>query len=176
MPVSIYDFSIPEFQRGLYTLKHILEKAVAFAQEKGIDAAEIPGWRLTEDMLPLSSQVQIASNTSKNTIARITKAELPVWEDNEKTIEELQARIEKTLDMLKGIKAEEWNGLEDNEVIIKAGGQDRKFTALSSLQSFAIPNFFFHVSIAYAILRAKGVQIGKTDYLTGSRLLAESQA
>ena len=168
MTISIYDFTVAEFARGMMTLAHILEKATEFAKEKDIDLAEIPNWRLVDDMRPLSFQIQVASNTTKNSIARISKAELPSWEDNETTLEQLNERIKKTLDLLKSIDASTWADKDTEEVTMKLQGNDIKFTATQYAQNYAIPNFFFHVTTAYSILRMKGVPLGKSDFISGS--------
>jgi hypothetical protein len=172
MALSIYDFTISEFARGLLSLSHILEKAVEYAKEKNIDVADIPGWKLVDDMNPFSFQIQTASNTAKNTIARISKEKLPAWEDNETTIEQLQARISRTLDLLKTVEKSSWADKATTEVTLQVSGTDTQMTAVQYTQNFALPNFFFHVTTAYSILRMKGVPIGKGDFLSGSKKAA----
>jgi hypothetical protein len=172
MTIDYYDISIAYFIRGLYTLSHILEKTVEYAKEKNIDLAEIPKWRLVDDMNPFSFQIQTASNTPKNTIARITKKELEKWEDNETTIEQLVERINKTITLLKSVEKSSFSGKESVEVVMQSGGQERKLNGLTYLQNFAIPNFYFHVSTAYDILRSKGVPLGKKDFLSGGSTAA----
>jgi len=167
MSTSLYTFSVGTFTPTFQTLIHILDLAKAYAKEKGIDESEIPGWRLVEDMLPLSFQIQTCSNTAKNSIARITKAELPKWEDDEKTLDDLYARINKTIELLKSVDAKTFEGKENEEIILKTGGAEYKFTGTSYLQANAIPNFYFHAATAYDILRLKGVPVGKKNYLYG---------
>jgi hypothetical protein len=167
MTISIYHITVAEFARGMMTLAHILEKAAEYAKEKNIDVAEIPNWKLIDDMRPLSFQIQTASNTVKNSIVRISKAELPTWEDNETTLDQLNERIKKTLDLIKSIDASTWADKDSEEVTMKVRGSDMKFTALEYAQDFALPNFFFHVTTAYSILRMKGVPLGKRDFLSG---------
>jgi uncharacterized protein len=168
MTISLYDFSVAEFIRGLYTLEHILQKATEYAKEKNIDVAEIPKWKIIDDMNPLAFQIQTCSNTAKNTIARVLKADLPSWADDETTLEQLHARIQKTLDLLKEYDANAWAGKENAEVIMKVDGADRKFNGVSYVRDFALPNFWFHVATAYNILRKEGVSIGKRDFLFGN--------
>ncbi|KAF3931744.1 hypothetical protein ABW19_dt0209555 [Dactylella cylindrospora] len=165
---TLFDVTVPLFRQGMKTLKHILQKGEAFAKEKDIPTSEMVKWKLYDDMLPLSFQIQSASNTSKNTCVRIAKLELPVMDDNETTLEELYKRIDFTLELLDGVETNskaEFEGKEDAEVILPSRSGEQKFTGLSYAQRFAIPNFYFHVNIAYAILRNKGVPIGKLDYL-----------
>jgi uncharacterized protein len=167
MPVSLYDFTIGYFIRGCYTMSHILEKAVAYAKEKNIDVNEIPTWKLIDDMRPFSFQVQTMSNTAKNSIKRITGKELPVWEDNETTVDELFARINKTVELLKSIDRASIEVEETRSIELKFGQNEMKFTGLSYAQNYCIPNFDFHLDVGYSILRMKGVQIGKQDALSG---------
>ncbi|KAJ8101874.1 hypothetical protein POJ06DRAFT_248131 [Lipomyces tetrasporus] len=166
MSAPLYDFSIPLFIRGLNTLSHIIEKGEEYANEKGIPLSELPEWRLAPDMKPLSFQVQIASNTAKNSIVRVAGTEPVPMEDNETTIEALQARITKTIELLKAVDASKFTGKEEAPVTLKIGPKEELMTGQSYITNFALPNYFFHLNIAYAILRSKGVPIGKADYLT----------
>ncbi|KAK9388138.1 hypothetical protein V1515DRAFT_533893 [Lipomyces mesembrius] len=166
MSPPLYDFSIPLFIHGLGTLSHIIKKGEEYANEKGNPLSELVEWRLTPDMKPLSFQVQTACDTAKNTVAQIFGTEPVFIDDNETTIEALQARIAKTIELLKAADASKFAGKEEVEVIFKAGRMERLMTGQSYLTSFALPNFFFHLNTAYAILRTKGVPIGKLDYLT----------
>ncbi|KAK6511309.1 hypothetical protein TWF481_000230 [Arthrobotrys musiformis] len=166
----LFDATVPVFRRGLKTLKHILEKAEAYAKENGISTDDLVNWRLAEDMNPLSFQIQTASNTSKNTCARVAKLELAALDDNEKTLEELYKRIETTLAILDDVEANHkaaFEGKEGAEVILPLG-KDRvvNFTGTTYVYAFAIPNFYFHVTTTYAILRNRGVPLGKRDYLS----------
>ncbi|KAK9489880.1 hypothetical protein V1508DRAFT_426576 [Lipomyces doorenjongii] len=166
MSAPLYDFSVPLFIRGLNTLSHIIKKGEEYANEKGNPLSELLEWRLAPDMKPLSFQVQTATNTAKNSITRVAGTEPVVMEDNETTIEELQARIARTIELLKAADASQFAGKEDAQIIFKTGPREHVMTGQSHIRNFALPNFFFHLSIAYAILRSKGVSIGKMDYLT----------
>ncbi|KAK9367890.1 hypothetical protein V1509DRAFT_624676 [Lipomyces kononenkoae] len=166
MSAPLYDFSIPLFIRGLNTLSHIIKKGEEYANEKGKPVSELVEWRLTPDMKPLSFQVQTATDTAKNSIVRIVGAEPVVMEDNETTIEALQARIAKTIELLMAADANKFAGKEEAQVTFRTGPREHLMTGQSYITNFALPNFFFHLNTAYAILRSKGVPIGKLDYLT----------
>jgi uncharacterized protein len=163
MPISMYRASIPVFIRALNNLSAILKKGEAHAGSASfIDA------RLAPDMLTLAGQVQRTSDTAKVTVARLGGIDNPSFPDTEKTFAELQARIKKTIDFLQSVKPEQIDGSEQKKIEFKAGGRELKFTGVDYLLGFALPNFFFHVTAAYAILRHKGVAVGKMDYLGGS--------
>lgn len=161
----MYQVSIPRFVHMLGNLAAILDKAQAYADAKKIDAATLPAARLFPDMLPLTSQVQIACDSAKGAAARLSGVTAPVFEDNERTLAELKARVEKTIAFLKTIGAAQIDGTEAKELIVKVAGQDAKFTGMQFLLARAIPNFYFHIATAYNILRHNGVDIGKRDYL-----------
>ncbi|KAK6346093.1 hypothetical protein TWF730_010425 [Orbilia blumenaviensis] len=166
--LTLYDVTVPLFRRGMQTLKHILEKGEAYAKENGISTNEMVNWRLAEDMKPLTFQIQTASNTSKNTCARVAKIDLGSLDDNEETLEDLYKRIDTTLAILDDVEANHKAAFEDKEtveVVLPLRSGDRKFTGQSYVQTFAVPNFYFHVTTAYAILRNHGVPVGKMDYL-----------
>ncbi len=163
--VNLYDFTIPIFIRALTNLDACLKKGEEWAKEKGMSADELCDSRLIEDMRPLAFQIQVASNTAKNTVVRVAGTTAVPMDDNETTMAQLHERIQKTLEVLKGTQREEFEGKHDVTVHIKNARVDRDFTAVQYLQGFALPNFFFHVTTAYAILRAKGVPLGKADYL-----------
>lgn len=166
MPVSLYEISVPIFIRGLNTLSHILTEAEKYAQEKDIPISEFTDARLYPDMFPLSFQVRTASNLAKGGIVRVAGTEAVVMEDNENTIEELQERISRTIVILKSVKQEDFEGKEDKEIIVKTQGPVvLNFTGHNYFQHHSVPNFLFHVTTAYAILRSKGVPLGKKDYL-----------
>ncbi|KAK9357898.1 hypothetical protein V1504DRAFT_332658 [Lipomyces starkeyi] len=172
MPAPLYDFSIPLFIRGLNSLSHIIKKGEEYANEMGNPLSELVEWRLTGDMKPLSFQVQAATDTAKNSIVRIVGTEPVLMEDNETTIEALQARITKTIELLKAADASKFAGKEGAQVTFRTGPIEHLMTGQSYITNFALPNFFFHLNTAYAILRSKGVPIGKVDYLTS--FLADS--
>jgi hypothetical protein len=163
---TFYEVSVPLWMRGLTALANMLTKAEAHAKEKGLDADSYVTAKLSEDMLPLSFQVQVASNTAKNSLWRMTGTKFADWEDNERTMAELQARVQKTLDLLKSIKPTDLDGRQDNEVELRMGSQGTlQLSARQYCFSYGLPNFFFHLNMAYAILRAQGVSLGKQDYL-----------
>lgn len=160
MPLSMSQASMPLFVRALRNLSEILKKGEAHA-----DAASLPEARLYPDMLTLAGQIQRASDAAKACAARLSGTDAPSFPDTEKTFAELQARIQKTLDYIRSVPASSIDGSEEREIAFKAGKNEYKFTGVQYLQGFAIPNFFFHVTVAYAILRHKGVEVGKMDFL-----------
>ena len=165
MTISMYQVSIPRFVHMLQNLVAILDKAEAHAEARKIDPATLPNARLFPDMLPLASQVRIACDGANGVATRLSGVTGPTFADDEKTLADLKARIEKTIAFLKTIKPGQVDGTEGKELTVKVGGQDTKFTGLQFLLARAIPNFYFHVSTAYDILRHNGVEIGKRDYL-----------
>ncbi len=170
MPISMSSASIPVFKTMLSNLNYFLDKAQAHAEAKKFDPAVLLQARLSPDMLPLTSQVLIACDACKLGIARISGVAAPKFDDTEKTIPELKARIQKTLDYLGSVPAEALDGKEDTEVTFPIGRDaTRTMTAEAYLKHHAMPNFFFHVTTAYALLRHNGVDLGKKDYLAGAR-------
>jgi hypothetical protein len=165
MALSLYDISIPVLARGLGNLSTIIDKAAAYAEAKKLDPAALPQARLFPDMFPLTRQVQIACDTAKGAAARLAGIEAPKHEDNETVLPELKQRIAKTLDFIKGIKASQLEGAETRSIELKGQNRTLSFTGFSYLNHFVLPNFYFHESIAYAILRHNGVEVGKADYL-----------
>lgn len=166
MSLNMYNASIPVFTKLLKKLSLILDKAESYAEAKKIDPAVLVNSRLAPDMLPLSRQIQIASDTSKGCAARLAGVEVPSYADDETTIPALKARIVKTLGFLENIKEPQINGSENREITLKIGGTDKNFQGQSYLFDFALPNFYFHITVAYAILRHNGLDIGKKDYLS----------
>ena len=165
MALSMYDLSVPVFTRGLGQLTHILDKSLAHAKANGIDPASLVDARLAPDMLTLVGQIQRASDASKLGTARIAGIVAPSFLDEEKTWDDLAARIAKTHDFLAGVDRALIDGHEDRPVTIKTREGEATFTAQRYLLQFALPNFFFHVTTAYDVLRHKGMPIGKLDYL-----------
>ncbi|KAK0623716.1 hypothetical protein B0T14DRAFT_425269 [Immersiella caudata] len=164
MPVTLHSASIGLFVKSLLALKRILKKAQS---HPGIDVASLPSARLHDDMLPLSFQVQMASNFSKKFVERAipSKGPFPVWEDNETTIEELLARIEKTLELLERVEAKDLDGEEERVIELPMGRTESVTLEVKGYAlGWVVPQVFFHVSIAYAILRSKGVPLGKKDF------------
>ncbi|KAF2720121.1 hypothetical protein K431DRAFT_339635 [Polychaeton citri CBS 116435] len=162
---SLYDFTVAVYIHGLEQLQHVLKKGEEWSKENGKPEDFVVGGRIIEDMHAMPFQVQICCNTAKNTCTRVAKLDLPSVEDNEKTLPELYARIEKTIQMLKGIDRSAFDGTETREVNFKAGKYDLKMEGISYAQRFALPNFFFHLTTAYNILRKAGVPLGKGDFL-----------
>jgi uncharacterized protein len=165
MKISMHQASAPRFANILRNLSAILDKAQAFADDKKLDPAVLPGCRLVADMFPLSRQVQIACDTAKGAVARLAGLEVPKHDDTEQTLTELKARIAKTLAFIEGVQAAQVEGSEDREVVLRQRGQDVRFNGLQYLLGFALPNFYFHVTTAYGILRANGVELGKRDFI-----------
>lgn len=169
MALSMYDVSIPVFIRALTNLSAILDKGAAHAQAQGMDASELIQTRLIADMDPLPAQVQRASDAAKGCAARLAGIDIPSYPDDEATFPELQERIAKTVEFLKSIRPEQLEGSETRVVELKLRSGPVTFDGKSYMLGFALPNFFFHVTTAYDLLRHKGVQIGKMDYLGAPR-------
>ncbi|MFO7276901.1 MAG: DUF1993 domain-containing protein [Pseudomonadota bacterium] len=165
MKISMYAMTVESFVPMLGNLSAILEKAASYAAAKKFDPRVLVEARLAPDMYPLARQVQIACDMAKNGVARLAGQEPPRFEDNETTIEELKARIEKTIGYVKGIPASALEGAEDRDITIPLRDRTLEMKGLTFLQKWAIPNFYFHVTTAYAILRHNGVDLGKRDYL-----------
>jgi hypothetical protein len=165
MPISMYDFSIPVLTRGLTNLSAILDKAAAQAATRKFDSAVLAQARLFPDMYPLARQVQIACDTAKGAAARLAGVDVPKHEDTEVTLAELKARIAKTLDFLKSVTAAQLKDAETRAIEIKFTNGSWKFSGIAYLTEFVLPNFYFHVSMAYALLRKNGIEIGKSDFL-----------
>lgn len=163
--LSMYQASVPVFLKTLGNLSQILAKAEAYATAKKIDPVVLINARLAPDMFPLARQVQIASDGVKGFAARVAGVEIPSYPDTETTFAELQARIAKTVDFLKTFTPEQIDGTEEKTITLKAGGTERSFTGRDYLLHFVIPNFFFHVTTAYGILRHNGLEVGKKDFL-----------
>lgn len=165
MSLSIFEASIPVFLRAFDNFSAILEKGETFAQVKGIDPATLVEARLAPDMLSLAGQVQRASDTAKFCAARLTATQGPSFEDNEASFAELHARIAKTVAYLKGFDAASFDGAEIRQIVLKRRQGEVTLDGRGYLFTFALPNFFFHVTTGYDILRHKGVPVGKSDFL-----------
>jgi hypothetical protein len=165
MTISMYEASAPRFIRMLRNMDAILAKAQAHAVARKIDPAVLLGARLFPDMFPLLKQVQIATDHAKGAVARLARVEVPKFDDSEKTFEELQARLARTIAFVESFSPGQIDGSEDKEIALKVGGNDMNFKGLPYLVGFAIPNFYFHLVTAYNILRHSGVEIGKRDYI-----------
>jgi len=165
MPLTMYQASAPRFANTLRNLSAILDKAQAHAEAKKLDAAALTQARLFPDMLPLVRQVQIACDTAKFAVGRLAGLEAPKHEDSEQTFAELKARIAKTLDFVESARPAQIDGSEEKEITLKMRGQDVKYKGQQYLLGHAYPNFYFHVTTAYNILRHNGVELGKKDYI-----------
>ncbi|HYP71694.1 MAG TPA: DUF1993 domain-containing protein [Variovorax sp.] len=165
MALSMYEISVPVILRGLGQLEHVLAKGVAHAKENNAEPDQYVLARLAPDMLTLAGQVQRASDTAKATIARITGVEAPSFPDDESTMEQLIARSGKTRTFVDGVDRALFDTAAEREVEIKLGGNVMKFPGQKYLLQFGLPNFFFHVTTAYDVLRHQGVPLGKRDYL-----------
>jgi hypothetical protein len=165
MSVSLYEVSIPIFTLSLNNLAAILDKAAGHSEAKKMEPNVLPATRLIADMLPLSAQIQIACDTVKGAAARLAGMESPKHEDTESTIADLKARVIKTLDFIKSIKPEQLANAETREIVLQFPHATLKFTGLNYLTNFVVPNFFFHMTMAYALLRKNGVELGKRDFL-----------
>ncbi|KAF1985321.1 hypothetical protein K402DRAFT_395016 [Aulographum hederae CBS 113979] len=168
--MSLYKFSIKPMIRHLEITSEILKKGVDYAAEKNIQHEELLQARLIEDMKPLVYQIQRISDTAKGVVQRVAGAEAVSMPDDEVTFDDLQKRIQKTLDVLNSVKESDFEGKEDDEVIMKLPSGELKFTGYSYITGFALPNFYFHVTTAYDILRIKGVPVGKADFLSTTSL------
>jgi hypothetical protein len=167
MATELYDLTIPVFLRGFSSLSAILEKARAFADDAGIKHAELLEARLHPDMRPLPYQVQRVSDAAKFAAVRLGQIANVAMEDNEASFAELQDRIARTVAFLNAIRPEDLNGRETATIEIKLPNRSFEMSGLEYAQSFAIPNFYFHLTTSYALLRMQGVPLGKMDFLGG---------
>jgi len=168
MAATMYSMSVPIFVRTLGNLSAILDKAAAHAQAKKIDPSVLLQMRLYPDMFALTRQVQLACDFTKNTVARLAGQEPPKFEDSETTIDQLKARITRTVEFVQGFKAALFEGADTREISIKIRDQTQTYTGQIYLAHFALPNFFFHATTAYDILRHAGVELGKRDFVGNS--------
>ena len=165
MTLSMYQATVPVFVHALENLQAILAKGAAHAEAKKIDPAVFINARLAPDMFPLSRQVQIASDAAKGCAARLAGVAVPSYEDTETTFPELHERLAKTIAFVKGITPAQIDGSEERSVVLKMRTGELTFRGQDYLLRMALPNFFFHVTTAYDILRHNGVEVGKMDYL-----------
>jgi len=165
MNISMYQASVPRFVNILGNLSNILDKAQDHLDAKKLDHATLTSYRLFPDMLPMTKQVQIACDTAKGVVARLAGVEIPVYEDSEKTLIDLKARIAKTISFIQTLTPGQIDGTEDKEIVIKRGDKETHYKGMQFLLGHALPNFYFHVTTAYNMLRHNGIEIGKRDYL-----------
>jgi uncharacterized protein len=167
--ISIFDQTVSALSRMLLNLDRIVTMAEEYAKEKNIDPAVLTGARLYPDMLPFVAQVRIATDTAKGAAARLSGTEMPKWADDEVTFEDVHARIRKALDYLATFKPEQFEGAEEKPIEMKLPNRTLNFSGRDYILGFVLPNFYFHVTTAYNILRHNGLTIGKLDYLGGTR-------
>ena len=166
MPLSMHSASVPVFVRTLNNMLAWLDKAEAHAEARKFDPANYLGLRLTPDMLPFTRQIQIASDAVKGCVARLAEIEPPKWPDEEASLDELRARIRKTIEYAQSVAPAKIDGSEGREILLpRPGGGSVRFTGETFLKHFSLPNFFFHATMTYALLRQGGVELGKMDYL-----------
>ncbi len=165
MAISMYQISVPIFVKTLGNLAAILDKGAAFAAAKKVDPSVLLAYRLAPDMLNLTRQVQIAADHAKRACARLAGIEAPVYEDKEASVADLKARIDKSIAFINTLKPGQIDGSETREITLKIGGGNQTLSGQTYLLHNALPNFFFHVTTAYAILRHCGVDIGKKDFI-----------
>jgi hypothetical protein len=165
MSISMHQVSAPRFVNTLKNLSAILDKAQAQADAKKIDPSALTTYRLFPDMFPLSRQVQIACDSAKGAVARLAGVEIPKHEDTEQTFAELKARIAKTIDFIDSIKPQQVDGSEDKQITMKRASGDVTYKGMQFLLGHAYPNFYFHVTTAYNILRHNGIEVGKRDFI-----------
>lgn len=165
MSISMYQASVPRLANVLGNLSNILDKAQAHVDAKKLDAGALIGFRLFPDMLPMSRQVQIACDAAKGVVARLAGVEIPVDEDNEKTLAELKARVARTVAFIQTFSPAQIDGTEDKALVIKRGDKETHYKGMQFLLGHAMPNVYFHITTTYNILRHNGVEIGKRDYL-----------
>ena len=166
MSISMYSASVPVFKQMLTALAEVLAKAEAHATANNIDAETLLQTRLYPDMFPLVRQVQIACDFAKSVPARLAGVEVPTYEDSEQNFAQLQTRIANTLTILHGFSAEQIDGSEELEVVLRPGTpKEKKLNGQTYLLSYGLPQFFFHITTSYALLRHNGVAIGKRDFM-----------
>jgi hypothetical protein len=165
MSLLLHQVTVPVFVRTLTNLKAVLEKAKAHALTHKVEEAVFLNARLYPDMLPLSRQVQIATDIARGCAARLAGLEPPPYEDKEQTFDDLSARVTRTIEYMKALDPGQFEGGEVREITRPVRGEPHKFTGINYLQQFAMPNVFFHTAIAYGILRHSGVGLAKADFL-----------
>ena len=165
MAITMYSASVPIFARMLGQMDSWLAKAEAHAQAKKFEPEVYLSARLAPDMLPFTQQIQIACDAAKFCIARLTGIEAPKFEDNEKSLADLRARIRKTIDYVQSVPAAQLDGTDAKEISVPRRAGPLAMTGEAYLKTFALPNFFFHATTTYALLRHNGVELGKSDFL-----------
>ncbi|SDX04166.1 DUF1993 domain-containing protein [Nitrosomonas oligotropha] len=162
----MYKTSVPVFKQLLTSLSAILTKAETYAAEKKFEPAVLLNARLYPDMFPLIRQVQVAADFAKSVSARLAGVEVPAYEDNEQTFADLQARIAKTLSFIESLTPTQFEGSETRDIVLRPGTpKEKKMIGHNYLINYGLPQFFFHVTTAYAILRHNGLDVGKGDFM-----------
>jgi hypothetical protein len=170
MAFSIYEALVPPVTHMLGSYSGFLTKAESYAKEKGIDPKTYLDGRLYEDMLPLTKQVQIATDNAKGAVARLSGGEAPKYEDNETSFDELRARLRKTIAYMRGVDAKAFEGSEDRKIHLKFPNAEFNFVGKDYVNNWVLPNVYFHITTGYGILRMKGVPLGKPDFLAGEKV------
>jgi uncharacterized protein len=165
MKVSMYAMSHDVFKKALLQLDHVMEKGVASAKARNFDTSVLVNARLAPDMLPFVKQIQLTSDFAKNSMARLAGVDPPKFEDSESTMDELFARVKKTIEYIDSVAPAALEGSETRDIRIPLRDRTVEFKGLEFLQVWAIPNFFFHHVTAYNLLRHNGVDVGKRDFL-----------
>ncbi len=166
MSLSMHEASVPVFVRMLTNAQTWFDKAGAHADARGFDSANYLGLRLAPDMLPLTRQVQIASDGAKGCVARLAGVDVPKWDDNETTLADLRTRLQKTIDYVQSVPADQIDGSESRDIVLpRPKGDALHFKGQAYMQQFVLPNLYFHLATTYALLRHAGVEIGKRDFL-----------
>ncbi len=165
MTISMFQASVPRFVNILGNLMNILDKAQAHSAAKKLAPDALTAYRLFPDMLPMTRQIQIACDAAKGVVANLAGIDAPVYEDNEATLSDLKSRVAKTIAFIQTVTPEQIDGTEGKDIVRKRGDKETHFKGMQFLLGHAIPNFYFHVTTAYNILRHNGVEIGKRDFL-----------
>jgi hypothetical protein len=165
MSVSMHELAVPVLKQGLRGLDIVAGKGAAFVREGGAPEDELIDARLAPDMFPLVSQFQIATDHAKGSVSRLAGREVPSWPDTERSFAEIRVRIARAIDYVDGFSPDELAGSEAREIRLKLGDRAVEFSGLRYLTGFALPNFYFHLTTAYDILRSRGVLLGKRDFM-----------
>jgi hypothetical protein len=167
MSLSMHSASVPTFVRMFGNMLHWLDKAQAHAEARKFDADNYLGLRLAPDMLPFTKQIQIATDMVKGCVARLAGQEIPKWDDNETTLDDLRVRIRKTIAYVEGFSAAQIDGSDAKDIVLPLRTGERHMTGQDYLLGFVLPNLYFHCTTTYALLRSAGVELGKRDFLGG---------
>ena len=165
MSLSMHSASVPVFVKMLGNLLTWLDKAQAHAEARRFDPAQYLSLKLAPDMLPLTRQIQIATDAAKGCAARLAGHEVPKWADDEASLDQLRERVRRTIDYVQSVPAAAFEGSETREVVLQLRAGELRYQGEDYLRHFALPNFYFHVTTTYALLRQAGVEIGKRDFL-----------